>query len=79
MGSFEHGTDRRYRKEAFTDHGVDEFRELFIYSKDSTPPPDFLVAQVFDCVDDFHSNHPTGVVGVHGTRSVYRPCYLLAR
>ena len=35
--------------------------------------------QFFDFVDDFLERRPDGLIGVHGTRGVNRPGYLIAR
>ena len=35
--------------------------------------------QFFDHVDDFLKKRPDGLIGVHGTKGVNRPGYLVAR
>ena len=35
--------------------------------------------QFFDHVDDFLEKRPNGLIGVHGTKGVNRPGYLIAR
>ena len=35
--------------------------------------------QFFDHVDDFLKKRPDGLIGVHGTKGVNRPGYLIAR
>ena len=37
------------------------------------------LSQFFDHVDDFLEKRPNGLIGVHGTKGVNRPGYLIAR
>jgi len=66
-----------YDPDVFINEGV-EYAELYIRGT-AREPPDFVVSEFFDDVDEFLEYRPNGLIGVHGTDSVNRPGYLIAR
>jgi len=67
----------RYNPKVFQNEGV-EYAEVYVRGT-GRAPPDFVVSEFFDHVDDFLEKRPNGLIGVHGTKGVNRPGYLIAR
>jgi len=70
-------TTKRYNPRDFQNEGI-EYAEVYVRGTGKAPP-DFVVSEFFDNVDDFLERRPDGLIGVHGTKGVNRPGYLIAR